>query len=95
MNCRLIDLRNKEVINMKDGTRLGCVDDVEIDTCNAKLVSIIVYGRLKCFGLFGREDDIIICWKDIQVIGEDTILVCLSCNFNHRRRNKFFKKLWG
>lgn len=95
MNCRLVDLRNKEVINIKDGTRLGCVDDVEIDTCNARLVSIIVYGRLKCFGLFGRCDDIIIRWNDIQVIGEDTILVCFSCDFKQRRKNKFFKKLWG
>ncbi len=42
----------------------------------AKLVSIIIYGRLKWFGLLGRCDDICIKWEDIQVIGEDTILVC-------------------
>ena len=52
MTCRITDLRCKEVINGKDGCRLGCVDDVEIDTKNAKLVAIIIFGRPKCFGLF-------------------------------------------
>ena len=43
MTCRITDLRCKEVINGKDGCRLGCVDDVEIDTKNAKLVAIIIF----------------------------------------------------
>lgn len=75
MLCRITDMHNKEVINICDGTRLGCVDDVEVDTCTAQLVSIVVYGKSKFFGLFGHEDDTVICWKDIEVIGEHTILV--------------------
>ena len=71
--CRIVDLRHKQVVNVKDGTCLGCVDDMEIDMATAKLVSIIIYGRLKWFGLLGRCDDICIKWEDIQVIGEDTI----------------------
>jgi len=78
VNCRVVDLRHKEVINIKDGTRLGAVCDVEFDTTNAKLTSIVIYGRLRFFGLLGREDDIIIKWQDIQVIGDDTILVCYN-----------------
>ena len=73
--CRITDLNEKEVICIKDGTRLGCVNDVEIDTCSGKLVSIVVFGRLKFFGVLGREEDIVISWMDIEVIGEDTILV--------------------
>lgn len=75
MNCRIQDLRHKEVVCIKDGTVLGCVSDVEIDTATAQLVAIVIFGRPKCFGLFGREDDCIIPWCDIQVIGEDAILV--------------------
>lgn len=75
MNCCVTDLRYKEVINNADGTRLGCVNDVEIDTCNGCVVAIVIYGQAKCFGLFGRTPDIKICWNDICVIGEDTILV--------------------
>ena len=48
--CRIVDLRHKQVVNVKDGTCLGCVDDMEIDMATAKLVSIIIYGRLKWFG---------------------------------------------
>lgn len=36
MNCCVTDLRNKEVVNKKDGTRLGNVCDVEVDTCTGK-----------------------------------------------------------
>ena len=60
MNCRIADMRNKEVINVKDGTRVGMVGDVEIDTVSAKVLSLVIYGRLRFFGLLGREDDIII-----------------------------------
>ena len=75
MTCRIVDMKNKEVISVKDGCRIGCVNDVEVDMKCAKLVSIIVYGRPKCLGIFGREDDVVIKWENIEVVGEDTILV--------------------
>lgn len=88
MNCRIDDLRRKEVINIKDGMRIGCVCDVEIDTTNAKIAAIVIYGRLRCFGLFGREDDIVIRWEDIQVIGDDTILVTYNGMFRSRKPSR-------
>ncbi len=75
MICRITDMHSKEVINVCDGHRLGCVDDVEVDTCTAQLVAIVIRGRPKCFGLMGHEEDITICWREIEVIGEETILV--------------------
>lgn len=75
MNCRMGDLRNKEVINMKDGGRVGFISDVELDTRTAALTAIVVYGKLRCFGLLGREPDAVIPWKNIGLIGEDTVLV--------------------
>ena len=86
MACRIAELRNKEVINESDGCRLGCVDVVEIDTKTACLVSIIIYGRPKLFGILGRYDDTIIPWNDIKLIGEDTILV--RCHINRPARRK-------
>ena len=42
------------------------------------------------FGLLGREDDCIIDWGDIEVIGEDSILV--NCN-SHRQSAGCRRKL--
>lgn len=79
MFCRITDLHNKEVINVSDGRRLGYVDDVEVDTCTAQLVSLIIFGRSKLCGLLGHGDDIVIGWKEIEVIGPETILVHHNC----------------
>ena len=82
-------MKNKEVINVKDGCRIGCVNDVEVDMKCARLVAIVVHGRLKCFGILGREEDIIIKWENIEVVGEDTILVKYNPLFKKRKRNGF------
>ena len=78
MRCCITDLRNKKVINAKNGCVLGNVCDVEIDTCTGKVVEIVIYGRLRCCGLMGRDEDIRISWDDISVIGDETVLVCIE-----------------
>lgn len=78
MKCTLAEMRNKEIINIKDGSRLGYVDDVEFDTETSSIKSFIVYGRTRLFGLLGREDDLIITCGDIEIIGVDTVLVSVS-----------------
>ena len=79
MSCCIAELRNKEVICKSNGTRLGNVDDVEIDITNGKLVSIIIYGKSRMMGFWGKCEDITIPWCEIDVIGEDTILVNCTC----------------
>ena len=76
------DLRNKEIISIKSGCRLGYPDDVEFDNCSAKVCRLIIFGRPRFFGLFGRCEDIFVRWCDIEVIGEDTILVSCECPSN-------------
>ena len=73
--CRITDLRCKEVINLVDGCRMGYVGDVEVDTLCGRVVSLVVPGRCRFFGLFGREDDYVIPWECIDRIGDDIILV--------------------
>ena len=86
MICRMSELRYKEVINVRDGAVLGSVSDVEVDTVTAKIASIIIYGRCRLFGLFLREDDLIVRWCDIEMIGEDTILVNMRPEFRDHRK---------
>lgn len=76
MDCCITDMRNKEVICAGNGCRLGYISDVEIDTCSGCVKAVIIWGKSKYLGLFGREEDIRIAWKDIEVIGEDTVIVC-------------------
>lgn len=75
MKCTLAELRNKEIINIKNGARMGYVDDVEFDTDDAMIKSFIIYGRTRFFGLLGREDDIILTCEDIEIVGVDTVLI--------------------
>jgi YlmC/YmxH family sporulation protein len=82
MTCCFEDLRNKEIIHLKTGSKIGYVDDVVFETRTAKVCDLIVHGRARFFGLFGREEDCVIPWGDIDIIGEDTILV--SCDLPHR-----------
>ncbi len=93
MLCTFEELRNKEIINIKSGRKMGFADDVEFDTCTAKICKLIVYGKSKLFGLLGREDDMTICWSDIEIIGEDTILVSCDIPFRTKKSGGGFKKL--
>lgn len=69
------DFRQKEVINIATGQRLGFVSDVDIDMEHGTLNSVIIPGGGKLFGMFGGDKDIVIPWDSIRTIGEDVILV--------------------
>ncbi len=94
MNCSLSQLRNKEVINSRNGCRIGYVDDLDVNTRDARVCAIIIYGRFKLFGLLGRKDDCVIPWDRIELIGEDTILVSSEGEFrrSERKKRRFFNK---
>lgn len=86
MLCRIDDLRNKQVVCVSDGCVLGFVSDVEMDTESGALTAIIIFGRLRFFGLLGREEDIVIPWNDIKVIGGETVLVKTESQiFSHKK----------
>ena len=72
---RIYDIKQKEVINVIDGARLGYICDIEINWQEGKITKLIVPGTRKAFGFFGKEMEYLIPWEKIQKIGEDTILV--------------------
>jgi YlmC/YmxH family sporulation protein len=78
---RSSDFRQKEVINMSDGKRLGFVSDVEIDLEEGRIDAIVLPGVGKLFGLLGKENEFVIPWDKIRKIGEDIILVDLDERF--------------
>lgn len=72
---RVCDLKQKEVINVCDCKRLGCVSDLIFDECTGCIEAIIVPGIGKICGIFGRDTEYIIPWRQIKQIGPDIILV--------------------
>ena len=67
-------LRQKEVININDASRLGYVSDVEVSLEKGEIEAIIVPGKMRVFN-FGKNDDLVITWDKIFKIGDDVILV--------------------
>jgi len=72
---RMYGLKQKEVINVKDGCRLGFICDIEVDESCGTVASIIVPGPGRIFGMFGNDQEYKIPWRDICHFGDDIVLV--------------------
>lgn len=83
MTERIAELKDRQVVSVSDGMVLGMVGDIELDTESGRLTAIVIYGKQKAFGILGREDDLVIPWSEIEVIGNETILVRLT-NFKSK-----------
>ncbi len=75
---RFSDFKEKEVINCRDGERLGYVCDLIFDCENGNILKIIIPGPCKVWGILGRENEYIISYCCITQIGEDVILVDIN-----------------
>ena len=95
MDLKLGDLQRRDIVNVRDGMRLGFADDVLIDTEKAAVKSLVVYGKLRLFGILGRRPDVVIPWEQIRVIGEDTILVHADGIPKEAFRRRRWADFWG
>lgn len=77
---RFSKLRQKEVVNVQDGARLGFICDLIVDHCTGKICGIVVPGPSRFSFLFRGERDQVIPWRNIRKIGEDVILVEIDIN---------------
>lgn len=82
------ELRSKEVINIPDGKRLGCVTDLELETESGRILSLIVPCPCRFFGLFGSVGRYVIPWSCIRRIGDDLILVEVCLDEVRRQKEK-------
>lgn len=78
--CSVNELKKLDVINLCDGSRLGCVHDVEIDLCMGCITAIRVPRRCDLSEIFKKDGCRYyrILWCQIERIGDDTILVRLE-----------------
>jgi len=68
------ELREKDVVNICDGQKLGCVSELEIDTDCGSVTALIVCGDSISSILFSKNR-IRVPWCAIKCIGRDTVLV--------------------
>ena len=69
------ELQSKDVVDIKDGRKIGNLIDVTI-TSDGRVKSIIIE-QMKKMKVFNTGEDIEISWQQIEKIGEDVILVKL------------------
>ena len=72
-------LRDKDVINLCDGSKLGRVCELEFEVCSGKICSLIIF-RDNGFFCFGKTSRLTVPWNKIECIGEDTLLVKIPAN---------------
>ncbi|HIS93344.1 MAG TPA: YlmC/YmxH family sporulation protein [Candidatus Alectryocaccomicrobium excrementavium] len=74
-------LRDKDVINVPDGRKLG--KPIDLAFCeNAMIEAIVVPGPSSIWNCLSRErEGCAIPWNRIRRIGDDVILVDLDANF--------------
>lgn len=72
---KISEFQTKDVVNISDGKKLGNIGDIDIDLTTGKIEAIIITGNGRVLGFFGKDEDVVIPWKNILKIGQDVILV--------------------
>ena len=75
------DLREREVVNITDGKKLGRLNDIALNA-KGQTIGLIVPGAKNFFRNIAGNDNIFIPWQCILKIGDDVILVDLNNNAN-------------
>ena len=71
----LQDLQSKDVVNVVDGSKLGKVTDLEIDSASGRITSVIVNNNSRFMNFFTGNNQITIKWDQIVKIGGEVIIV--------------------
>ncbi len=89
---RLSSFVKKEIVNIRDGRRLGFLSDVEVDLISGKIEAITVSVPAKILPMGSGCKELIIPLERIKKVGEDIILV----NVEERYLNVFLRgQTWG
>jgi YlmC/YmxH family sporulation protein len=73
------ELREREVVNVTDGKKLGRLCDIALN-CKGQTLGIIVPGDRRFIKNITCSENIFIPWHCILKIGDDVILVDLNNN---------------
>jgi YlmC/YmxH family sporulation protein len=93
MLCNLESLRQKEVIDVRNGEKLGYIDDIELDAEHRTVHGFWIYGKRRFFGLLRMKEDVFVPSDSVQLYGRDVLLAempvrVLSDNTKKKDLNK-------
>lgn len=72
---KLTELMSKDIINDEDGIKLGKIIDIELDSNDGNIISVIINKGIKLSNIFSTKEQIVIPWNKIIKIGNDVIIV--------------------
>lgn len=74
---RLSELKNKEIIDVTEGRRLGRIAECEVsfDKVSGRLCELMIPNDSMGLHIFGKREVKRIAWTDIQKISDDFVLV--------------------
>ena len=89
MEVSFSELKEKEIINVFDGKKLGRIIDILFDNSSGTVRGVVVPGEKK---LFRKGEDIFVPLEKLKKIGDDVILVSLQVGNmqNYMTQNMYY-----
>ena len=75
---KLSELSKKDIINIKDGKRIGKIVDVEFDINNGYMIRFIIESSNVIKSIFSSAEELTIKFSQIKKLGEDVIIIDIS-----------------
>ena len=75
---KLSELHKKDIINIKDGKKIGRIIDVEFDINNGYMIHFLIEKTHIIKNIFSTNEDIYVKFTQIKKLGEDVILIDIS-----------------
>lgn len=70
-----VRLIGKEVINVKDGSRIGRISDVCADVKSGTICTLIIPSVKGFFSFFGKKKEYFVNWCNVVKVGKDIVLI--------------------
>lgn len=72
---KLSELQKKDIINIKNGKKIGKIIDVEFDVDSGYMIHFVIERTHIMRNIFSQTEDICIKFTQIKKMGEDVILI--------------------
>ena len=75
---KLSELQKKDIVNIKDGKKIGKIVDVYFDESSGYMIKFVIEKTHFVRNIFSNTDEIVIKFSQIKKMGEDVILIDIS-----------------